>query len=224
MQTRTLFFDVNETLLDLAPLRGPVGEALGGRADLVPLWFSTLLHHSLVTTAGGRYVPFTQVAVAALQVVGRSVSVELSPDQAQAAILPALVQLPAHTDVEPGLKRLRDAGHRLVALTNGAPEGLEAQMEFAGLTDLFDALHSVEPVGKFKPHPEVYAWACRTEGVRPERATMVAAHGWDVAGARWAGLRGIFVARPGRSPWPLAPEPDLIVRDLNDLADRLVQV
>ncbi|MFG0253607.1 MAG: haloacid dehalogenase type II, partial [Rhodopirellula sp. JB053] len=38
-----LIFDVNETLLDLAPLKSSVGKALGGREDLLPLWFSTML-------------------------------------------------------------------------------------------------------------------------------------------------------------------------------------
>jgi len=30
-----IFFDVNETLLDLTPLRASVGDALGGRPELV---------------------------------------------------------------------------------------------------------------------------------------------------------------------------------------------
>lgn len=34
---KVLFFDVNETLLDLKPLKQSVGEALGGRPELVPL-------------------------------------------------------------------------------------------------------------------------------------------------------------------------------------------
>ena len=45
---KVLIFDVNETLLDLAPLKASVGKALGGQEILVPLWFSTMLHYSLV--------------------------------------------------------------------------------------------------------------------------------------------------------------------------------
>jgi 2-haloacid dehalogenase len=32
-----IIYDVNEALLDLAPLKASVGEALGGREDLLPL-------------------------------------------------------------------------------------------------------------------------------------------------------------------------------------------
>lgn len=39
----TIFLDVNETLLDLSPLKTSIGAALDGREDLVPLWFTTLL-------------------------------------------------------------------------------------------------------------------------------------------------------------------------------------
>jgi len=45
---KVIFFDVNGTLLDLAPLKSSVGAALGGREDLLPLWLTALLHYSLV--------------------------------------------------------------------------------------------------------------------------------------------------------------------------------
>jgi len=38
-----ILFDVNETLLDLTPVKEGVGKALGGRPELATLWFTTLL-------------------------------------------------------------------------------------------------------------------------------------------------------------------------------------
>ena len=73
---------------------------------------------------------------------------------------------------------------------------------------------SVDEAGALKPAPEVYQFACRRLGIEPGDAWMVAAHGWDIAGATRAGMRGAFVARPGQSADPFAaPElsgPDLI--------------
>lgn len=43
---KVIIFDVNETLLSLAPLKTSVGKALGGREELLPLWFSTMLRWS----------------------------------------------------------------------------------------------------------------------------------------------------------------------------------
>ena len=39
---KVILFDVNETLLDLKPVKASVGTALGGRPELAPLWFTTL--------------------------------------------------------------------------------------------------------------------------------------------------------------------------------------
>jgi 2-haloacid dehalogenase len=45
---KMIFFDVNETLLDLTPLKASVGETLGGRPELATVWFTTLLQYSLL--------------------------------------------------------------------------------------------------------------------------------------------------------------------------------
>ncbi|WP_152486086.1 HAD family hydrolase [Methylohalobius crimeensis] len=66
---KALFFDVNETLLDLNPLTESVARVLDGRRDLAVLWFTSLLHHSLVATVGNHYRDFGQIGVATLLMV-----------------------------------------------------------------------------------------------------------------------------------------------------------
>lgn len=215
-----LLFDVNETLLDLAPLRVSVAGALAGRSELVPLWFTTLLHHSLVTTVAGRFVGFGEIAVAALQMVAGSHGLSLDGDAARAALAP-ITSLPVHEDVLPAFDAFRRQGQRLAVLTNSSQTAMRAQMQAAGLATALEAQFSVEGIGHYKPHPEAYRWAVAQLGVEPSSCMMVAAHGWDVAGASWAGLRTAFVARPGQVPYPLAPSPELVVDDLRALARAL---
>ena len=50
---------------------------------------------------------------------------------------------------------------------------------------------------------------------------MVAAHGWDIAGAKAAGMQAAFIARPNKAIYPLAIEPDYIVKDLVELSQKL---
>jgi len=50
---------------------------------------------------------------------------------------------------------------------------------------------------------------------------LVAAHGWDIAGALAAGCRAAFVARPGAVLYPHGPQPDMIAPDLAGVADAL---
>ncbi|WP_218943580.1 hypothetical protein [Exilibacterium tricleocarpae] len=81
VKPKVIIFDVNETLLDLAPLRRVVGETIDGREDLLPLWFSTMLHYSLVDTLTNNYQDFGQIGAAALVMVAEKhgITVELGP-------------------------------------------------------------------------------------------------------------------------------------------------
>ncbi|EMI57495.1 haloacid dehalogenase, type II [Rhodopirellula sallentina SM41] len=220
---KLLIFDVNETLLDLAPLKTSVGEALGGREDLLPFWFSTMLHYSLVETLSDQYHDFGEIGTAALLMVAESQGVELTEEEAKQAIVPTIRSLPPHPDVIEGIHRLKQAGYRVVSLTNSSSAGVEAQFRNAGLTELFERRYSVDAVGKFKPHPATYAHVLRDLDVKPGDAMMVAAHAWDLAGAKNAGLQTAFIKRPGKTLYPNASKPDMIVADLNELADQLAQ-
>lgn len=217
---KVIFFDVNETLLDLNPLKKTVGEALDDRPELVPLWFTTMLHYSLVITVADQYKNFDEIAVACLRMVASKHGIDLGEDAAKNAIAP-LRTLSAHPDVIPALKRLDEDGYRLLALSNSSQTALAEQLQHAGLDRLLEAALSVEQMGLYKPHSQVYQWAARHAGVDMAECMLVAAHGWDVAGAGWAGMRAAFVARPGQQQFPLGPTPDLVVETLTQLTDNL---
>ncbi|MGO4890963.1 haloacid dehalogenase type II [Flavobacterium sp. W21_SRS_FM6] len=214
---KVIVFDVNETLLDLETMRRSIGDALGGKDGLTTLWFSTMLHHSLVTTVSGDYQDFGKIGVAALMMVAQNEGISITQEQAVIAIKTPLLSLPAHPDVKPGLAALKAKGYTLVSLTNSSNEGVQTQFANAGLTDFFEQRMSIEDIKVYKPDLRAYAWALKKLGIKPEDALMVAAHGWDVAGAKAAGMQTAFVARPGKALYPLAPQPDYVVKDLNEL-------
>jgi 2-haloacid dehalogenase len=213
-----IFFDVNETLLDMSDVQTSVAQRLGGRSELVPLWFSTMLHHSLVDTVTGRYHDFSEIGVNALLMVARTNDIPLSEEDAFNAIVPPMQALPPHKDVIEALQTLRASGFTLISLTNSPREGMKAQLKNAGLTRLLDDQLSIEDIGIYKPDLRAYEWALDKAGAAAGEAMLVAAHGWDVAGARAAGLQAAFVSRSGKTLYPLAIEPDHVVRDLGELA------
>ena len=217
---KVILFDVNETLLDLRPMTEGIGKLLGAGAEAARLWFTMLLQHSLVGTVAGKYLDFAEVGAACLRMVAGSHGVELSEEAAREAVAP-MRSLPPHGDVAPALGRLRDAGFRLFTLTNNSKSAVADQVRNAGLADYFEALLSVEDVGKYKPHAEVYRWAAGRAGADLGECLMVAAHGWDVAGAKWAGMQAAFVARPGQQTFPLGPTPDIHIPSLAELAGEL---
>ena len=218
---KVIIFDVNETLLDLAPLRISVGQALEGHEEFLSLWFSTMLHYSLVETLTGNYHDFGQIGSAALMMVADSQGIELDSDEASAAITGTITKLPAHPDVVPALKALKAKGFHVVSLTNSSNAGVAAQFEFAGLTEYFERRFSVEDVRAYKPDPRPYRWVLEQLDIQPEEALMVAAHAWDLAGAKAVGLQTAFVQRPGTVLYPLAARPDYVVENLQQLVDLL---
>ena len=221
---KVIFFDVNETLLDLEQMRESVGKALDGKEELLPLWFSTMLHHSLVDTVTERYHGFGEIGVAALMMVAETNGIELSEEDAREAIVPPLRSLPAHPDVKEGLQSLKDQGFRLISFTNSSNKGVATQFENAGLTEFFEAQLSIEDQKIYKPALSSYRWAMEKAGVTPEESMMVAAHGWDIAGIKAAGMTGVFVTRPGKTTYPLAIPADKKVKTITELAEWLKTV
>lgn len=216
-----LVFDVNETLLDLAPLKASVSKALGGREELAPLWFSTMLHYSLVHTLCEKYHSFGEIGAAALKMLADSQGIELEYQDAMDAVIKPILSLPPHPDVVAGLKTLAEDGFRIVSLTNSSAEAAEAQLGNAGLSDLIEKRYSVESVKKYKPHMDTYRMVTRDLGARPEQTMMVAAHAWDLAGAMQAGLQTAFIERPHTALYPKMEKPDYVVKDVPELAVRL---
>ncbi len=217
-----LAFDVNETLLDLAALDEPIERALGDAA-LRPAWFTQMLQVAFVGGLTGAYVDFGAAQRAALEMLARRAGRTLRDEDAD-AVAGRMRALPPHPDVPGALERLRDGGLRLVALTNSTLEVAEAQLAHAGIRDRFEAVMSGDEVRALKPRPEAYALVAERTGVPLAGVRLVAAHAWDVSGALAAGATAAFVARPGAVPSPLGPQPDLVVADLDGLADALLSV
>ncbi len=218
---KVIFFDVNETLLDLAPLKENVAKLLNNKKDLVALWFTTMLHYSLVSTVGDQYRDFGEIGIATLQMVARNHDISITEARIK-DVLVGIRSLPAHAEVPEALQKLKDAGYTLATLTNSSNAAVEDQMKNSGLKKYFDQLLSIEDVGVYKPHKQTYQWAARKMGVRLDEGMLVAAHGWDVAGAKWAGMSTAFIDRPGQQLYPHADQPDIIAPTLTGISNAII--
>jgi len=216
-----LVFDVNETLLDLATLDDLIAEVVGGGpGNPQPRreWFDRMIRSALTLTAAGRYVTFGALAGAALRDVAGEHGREVSDEQVH-RLGAGIRHLPAHPDVEPGLTRLREAGHRIVTLTNSVLDVAEEQLATSGLRAFVDAVYSADQVRRLKPAAEPYRLVLQREA--SAAAVLVAAHDWDIAGAAAAGLDTAFVARDRRRPFVAAATPTYVVNNISGLVSLL---
>jgi 2-haloacid dehalogenase len=186
-------FDALGTVFNPSPLE----KLLGGKTQF-DAWFGRLLHSSLALTTLGEWRPFEQTAESTLAATlarsTRSVSA--------AAVLEALARVPAYPDADDAFAALEEAGVTIGVLTNGAERATTKLLELAGLADRVAEVVSVEELELFKPHPAAYKHAAERLGAQPANVTVISAHAWDVAGAKAAGLKAVWVDRLERE-WPL---------------------
>jgi 2-haloacid dehalogenase len=163
-----LVFDVNETLLDLESV-APVFERIFGEARVMREWFAQLILYSEVLTLTGGYRPFGELGGAVLKMVGQTRDVAIGEADIS-ALRDAIAGMKPHPEVAGALVRLQEAGFRLFTMTNNPRATAEAQLEAAGIADLFERRFSIDDgVQLYKPAPETYAAVAAEIGLPPAR-------------------------------------------------------
>ena len=210
-------FDVIETLMSLEPLRARLTD-IGQPPGLLEAWYTRTLRDGMALSATGDYVPFSEVAEAAL----RGLTHYTVSDEQVAAAMAGFGELPAFPDALPAITSLSEAGLRVACLTNGSAYFASSFVNRSGFGSLVDRVISVGEVYRWKPAGVVYRYATEVMGTTPDRMALVAAHDWDCHGAKRAGLTTGWVSRKsGGFGAPFAP-PDVVGEDLTEVAAKLL--
>eukprot|EP00658_Telonema_sp_P-2_P073790 TRINITY_DN62904_c0_g2_i1.p1 TRINITY_DN62904_c0_g2~~TRINITY_DN62904_c0_g2_i1.p1 ORF type:complete len:228 (+),score=58.13 TRINITY_DN62904_c0_g2_i1:70-684(+) len=159
---KTLFFDINETTLNLEPAQRVVDELGGHGAG--QSWFDRLVQMSMVCSHTKQYDGFGPLASSAFGAVCQSRGVEVKEEE-WARVKAELDVLQPHEDVVPGLDVLAAQGWRLVAFSNSPLASLTAQLQQAQLYNRYDAVLSVDGARAFKPALVCYEYALSECGV-----------------------------------------------------------
>jgi len=213
-------FDVIGTLFSLDPLRG-VLETAGVPGDALEALFAATLRDAFALAATGAFQPLQAVLGANLDALFHRHGVVLKVPHRNAA-LAAMQELPPYPDAAEALVALSSANIPVLALSNGSAEATEALLRRAGLREAVKLVVSVDEVGLAKPRCEVYLHAASRGGIEPGRLALVAAHPWDVHGAKAAGLMAGFVARGQAFP-PTMTAPDVQGDTLAEVAGKLAR-
>ncbi|HTU94642.1 MAG TPA: haloacid dehalogenase type II [Solirubrobacteraceae bacterium] len=219
--TSVIAFDVNETLLDLRAL-DPHFAALFGSSAVRAEWFVQMLQLAFVGGLTSDYVDFTTAQKAALRMLGERHGIAMNDAQV-VEVVDRMRTLPAHPEVVGALESLAGTSLRLVALTNSPVAVADAQLTNAGLHGFFEAALSGDTVRALKPAAAAYRHVAEQCDVKLAEVRLVAAHAWDVSGALVAGARAAFVARPGMVLSPLGAAPDIVGRDLTEVAELIIE-
>jgi len=221
MAITTCIFDAYGTLLDVnAAARLAAAEP--GQTALATVWPALAadwrrkqLEYTWLRAVAGQHADFWQVTQDSLDWALEAA--RLTDPALRARLLALYFDLPAYPEVPALLTTVRARGLATGILSNGTPAMLDAACTSAGITDLLDAVLSVESRGIYKPHPSVYGLVTARFGCTPGQVMFISANGWDAAGAAAFGFHTVWINRTGAPTDRLYAQPQHIVTDLDAL-------
>ncbi|CAA9460807.1 MAG: Putative FMN hydrolase; 5-Amino-6-(5'-phosphoribitylamino)uracil phosphatase [uncultured Rubrobacteraceae bacterium] len=217
-----LGFDIYGTLVDPLEMDEHLREMVGEGADrFSALWREKQIEYTWRRGLMREYADFGVCTRQALDFAALSFGLEIS-DDGREGLVEEYQNLRPFPDVLCGLERLRSEGHTMVAFSNGVERTARVLLERAGVLDHLEAVVSVDDLGTFKPDPEVYRYLARRLDRPVGETWLVSSNGWDVIGAKSAGLRAAWVRRNPATvfdPWGI--EADLVVENLEQLVGKL---
>ncbi|WP_404365925.1 haloacid dehalogenase type II [Marinobacter sp.] len=217
----TLAFDVYGTLVDPHGMADLLREDVGDDAFPVSrLWRQKQLEFSFRRGLMRMYEDFGVVTRQALRNAMATHGHSLAPER-EDALMEAYLTLPAFPDAEPVLEEM-GRHHPQFAFSNGSYGALEKVLGHNRLRVHLDGLVSVDDIRSFKPDPAVYTHARRATGALDRPLCLISSNGWDVIGARAAGLMAIWVQRDPATvfeDWGL--QPTAVIPDLYRLSEVL---
>lgn len=209
-------FDAYGTLFDFAAAAGRCRDDLGDKADeLNALWRAKQLQYTWLRSLIGEYVEFWQITGDALDYSMESLGIE---DEAlRQKLMDLYLRLDTFPEIKDMLARLKDGGMKTAILSNGSPNMLTSAVEGAELSNLLDAVISVDGLRIYKPHPSVYQLAVDSLDVPASRICFMSSNAWDASGAAAFGFRVVWCNRYAQMPERLPGKPVHTVATLAEL-------
>lgn len=218
----TLAFDIYGTMIDVHGVIAALEAHVGVQASKFSrLWRQKQLEYTFRRALMQSYQDFNVCIRQSLAHACAAFSLELSPVDVE-TLLEQYLRLPIFSDVEEGLSRLRDAGMRLYAFSNGCPDVVSGLLENANIRDSFIDVVSCKEVESYKPNPAVYHHFLKRAGSEAPETWLISGNHFDCVGAVGAGMRSAWVRRSADNvadPWEI--EPTITVDSLARLLDGL---
>jgi 2-haloacid dehalogenase len=214
---RACVFDAYGTLFDYASAAARCRDVLGDKTELLNLrWREKQLQYTWLRSLQGRYADFGVVTGDALDFAMESLGI--ANPALRERLMNLYLTLSAFPDARETLAHLRSKGLKTAILSNGSRAMLDAAVESANLGDVLDAVLSVDEVGVYKPHPDVYRLAVERLGVAASEVAFTSSNAWDAYGASAFGMRVFWCNRYRQQAERLPGRPDRIVGSLGEIA------
>ena len=223
---KVVMFDQYGTVVDmqqgLVEIATPFLRAKGWNGNpgsFVTWWRRTHFENSMIDALLHKaHTSYRAIGEAAVSYTMDRAGIAYTAEEAR-YLVGCIENLRCFPDVPQALARIQ-AKYRIVVLSNGDPDMLEAAKKSHGIP--FDAVISVAEAGSFKPHVATYTKAAEILQVRMDEVLFVANHAFDCIGAKAAGMHSAFIDRRKRPFGGTPYQPDIWVDDMQSLADAIL--
>ena len=218
---KALAFDYFGTVGDKQGLSTVIDDLIPGNrgAELARLWFQTCQRYCFQNGMMGRYTPWNELTVSALEFATADLGVAMSGD-VKSQLLEADGQVPVYPEAPAALARLAGK-YALYVLSMGSAAMIERSQRQAAIEVHFTAIITTEEDRVYKPGRAAYDVGVREIGMTADEIGFVSGNSFDVIGARNFGFPTFWVRRYDQPLDGLGLAPDLITHDLGELADAL---
>ena len=219
MKIKLVIFDVNQTMFSLSEIER-LFRINKLKKELVEVWFSSVLKEGFAYSLSGQYIDFFNIGINELKKIflqNKKPFTEKLIDN----IMKGFENLDVHSDIKQSLKLLKKKKIKVVTLTNGSDENTRKLLKSNGIDKYVERCFSINKIRLWKPHKEVYLTTCKRMKIKKENTLMVAVHGWDVNGAKLAGLKTAFISRYEKMLSEFYMPPDLNAENCYEIVKKL---
>ncbi len=216
---KLIIFDVNQTMFSLNEIKKRfVKNKL--KKVWVDIWFNSILKEGFSYSLSGNFINFKTIGINELKKIflqnNRSIKRDILID-----IMEGFKYLDVHPDILKTLNFLKNENLKVITLTNGSAINTRVLLKKNKLEGLVDHCLSIENFKVWKPHKNVYLKTCKIMEINPKNSLMIAAHGWDINGAKLAGLKTGYISRYEKNISDFYYKPDYFGKDSYDVIRQL---
>jgi 2-haloacid dehalogenase len=215
LRIRAIAFDLYGTLFDISKLTRKMQRLASEPEAFTAIWRAKQLQYSFLMSLIKSYLPFRELTRKALTSTLDMMQLTLTGSEKR-RLMNEWLRLELYPKTEEILRILKER-YSLAILTNGDSPSVNSLLSRSAIRSYFKAVTTADEVETFKPSPRIYALASKHLRIPPRDILMVSSNGFDVLGAKAAGMKACWINRAGEALDPLGFRPDLTSPQLDIL-------
>ena len=220
MNIKLVILDVNETMFSFNSIEKYFLE-LGLPKYSSSLWFSNILKEGFANSCIGNFYNFKIIAESEFSKLFALYKLKLNQENVS-LLFRKFSSLKVHKDIYESLLILSEYNIPVVTLTNGSKENTIRLLKNNKISKYVKQCFSIDEIKIWKPNKKTYIYVCKKMKIKPSNTLMIATHGWDIDGAKNAGLKTGYISRFENILSDIYSKPNFFEKDCLSIIKKII--